>query len=145
MGTTDGGEIEVASAAVVAAIQKDAPLPGLGLYHVVDSGVVGGGHCQEGALQIPRLIGLGNVDNTADLEKPVSNAMQAALDQKADESKLQGVVLGQIPDGSLTADKFAPGVLSGGFILLNTSLPVDERQNNTLYGLILVDYTGGEE
>lgn len=87
-------------------------------------------------------VGLGNVDNTADLEKPVSNAMQAALDQKADESELQGVVLGQIPDGSLTPEKFAPGVLNGGFILMETSTPVEDRQQDTLYGLILANYGG---
>ena len=31
-------------------------------------------------------IGLGNVDNTSDLEKPISNAVQAALDRKADKT-----------------------------------------------------------
>ena len=87
-------------------------------------------------------VGLGNVDNTPDLEKPVSNAMQAALDQKADESELQGVVLGQIPDGSLTPEKFAPGVLNGGFILMEISTPVWNRQQDTLYGLILANYGG---
>jgi hypothetical protein len=29
-------------------------------------------------------VGLGDVDNTADIDKPISNAMQAALDDKAD-------------------------------------------------------------
>ena len=74
-------------------------------------------------------VGLGNVDNTADLEKPVSNAMQAALDQKADESELQGVVLGQIPDGSLTPEKFAPGVLNGTNLLINWYFadPINQR------------------
>lgn len=89
-------------------------------------------------------VGLGNVDNTADIDKPVSNAMAAALSQKADESELQGVVLGKIPDGSLTAEKFAPGVLNDGFILMETSIPTWERKQNTLYGLILANYGGGE-
>ena len=34
-------------------------------------------------------IGLGNVDNTADLDKPISTATQNALDLKADDSDLQ--------------------------------------------------------
>lgn len=87
-------------------------------------------------------VGLGNVDNTADIDKPVSNAMAAALSKKADKSELQGVVLGQIPDGSLTAEKFAPGVLNDGFILMETSIPTGSRQQNTLYGLILANYGG---
>lgn len=37
-------------------------------------------------------VGLDKVDNTADLEKPISTAMQAALDLKADESDLAGYV-----------------------------------------------------
>lgn len=37
-------------------------------------------------------VGLDKVDNTADLEKPVSTAMQAALNLKADESDLAGYV-----------------------------------------------------
>lgn len=32
------------------------------------------------------LVGLGNVDNTADADKPISTAMQAALDAKADSA-----------------------------------------------------------
>lgn len=35
-------------------------------------------------------VGLGNVDNTADLEKPVSAAMQAALSEKADKQNEYG-------------------------------------------------------
>lgn len=37
-------------------------------------------------------VGLDKVDNTSDLEKPVSTAMQAALNLKADESDLAGYV-----------------------------------------------------
>lgn len=37
-------------------------------------------------------VGLDKVDNTADMEKPVSTAMQAALNLKADESDLAGYV-----------------------------------------------------
>ncbi|GEM_PF-2271793 len=46
-------------------------------------------------------VGLGNCDNTADADKPVSAAQLAAI---------AGVVLGQIPDASLTMAKMAPSV-----------------------------------
>lgn len=52
-------------------------------------------------------VGLGNVDNTADADKPVSTAQQKALDKKADKSELNDVVLGEIPDGSLTEEKLS--------------------------------------
>ena len=32
-------------------------------------------------------VGLGNVDNTADIDKPISNAMESALLEKADKTK----------------------------------------------------------
>lgn len=54
-------------------------------------------------------IGLGNVDNTSDLDKPVSSAMQTALDAKVDNSKIgasQGVaeldVNSRVPVSRLT-------------------------------------------
>ena len=37
-------------------------------------------------------IGLGNVDNTSDLNKPISTATKAALDLKADKSSLSGYI-----------------------------------------------------
>lgn len=36
-------------------------------------------------------VGLGNVDNTADADKPISNATSAALNLKADKTQLQGL------------------------------------------------------
>lgn len=36
-------------------------------------------------------LGLENVDNTSDLEKPISNAMQDALDVKADKDEVEGL------------------------------------------------------
>ena len=38
-------------------------------------------------------IGLGNVDNTADLDKPISTAVQTALNQKANTSDLPNTYL----------------------------------------------------
>lgn len=63
----------------------------------------------------PDDIGLGNVDNTADSQKPVSVAQQEALDKKADKSELQGILLGQIPDHSITPEKMDPSFF--GYIM----------------------------
>lgn len=79
-------------------------------------------------------VGLGNVDNTSDANKPVSTAQQAALDTKADKTNVlektnttaftptadfhpstkkyvddttAGVILGQVPDGSITEAKLS--------------------------------------
>lgn len=67
-------------------------------------------------------VGLGNVDNTSDVDKPISTAQQEALNLKADKSELAGVVLGQIPNESLTAEKFEPGVLLQADILKSYNL-----------------------
>lgn len=51
-------------------------------------------------------VGLGFVDNTADADKPVSTAMQAALDLKANVADLTGILSG----GTITLDKAAVGL-----------------------------------
>jgi len=51
-------------------------------------------------------IGLGNVDNTSDLNKPVSTAQQAALDQKTNNSDTASI-LGPYVRGSGTTDQLA--------------------------------------
>ena len=45
-------------------------------------------------------VGLGNVDNTSDLDKPISTAVQQALDTKVDNSR----VLTDVPEGALFTD-----------------------------------------
>lgn len=79
-------------------------------------------------------VGLGNVDNTSDEDKPISTAQQAALDAKANKAdviqkdnvtpytptqpyhpatkdytdkSVAGAVMGQVPDGSITDKKLA--------------------------------------
>lgn len=49
-------------------------------------------------------VGLGNVDNTSDLNKPISTAAKNALDKKADLDGSGKILLSQIPDTGLTAD-----------------------------------------
>lgn len=45
-------------------------------------------------------VGLGNVDNTSDIDKPISTAQQAALDGKVDDSQ----VLTNVPAGAVFTD-----------------------------------------
>ena len=45
-----------------------------------------------------------------------------------------------------TINRAVQGLRSaGGFVEMVTPLPAEERSENRLYGLILADYTGGEE
>ena len=126
-------------------VDNNAKSTDAALAEKVDKTTKVNGHPLSGDVTVTKDdVGLGKVDNTADMDKPVSAAQAAALEQKADRSELQDVVLGEIPDGTLTADKFAPGELPGGYIQMESSIPVGERKKNTLYGLVLADYTGGE-
>lgn len=58
-------------------------------------------------------IGLGNVDNTSDMDKPVSTAQQAALDLKADDADLDalegriGIIEGKIPSAASSSNQLA--------------------------------------
>lgn len=68
-------------------------------------------------------VGLGNVDNTSDADKPVSTATQEALDTKVgdDDDRLSdertplddSVSTDKIADESVTAAKLAPSILGG--------------------------------
>ena len=52
--------------------------------HTTDAGVtIDGVLIKDGAIS-KSVVGLGNVDNTSDLNKPISTATQAALDLKSD-------------------------------------------------------------
>jgi hypothetical protein len=53
-------------------------------------------------------VGLGNVDNTSDLNKPISNATQAALNSKADSNNVVNSVNGQ--KGAVTVSRDSLGI-----------------------------------
>lgn len=62
-------------------------LPDGSQYHIIDttSGYATSAYVQQAVSSITKAtIGLGNVDNTADLDKPISTATQTALDGKPD-------------------------------------------------------------
>ena len=99
----------------------------------VGTGITVNGHALSENVTVTKGdIGLGNVDNTSDANKPVSTAQQAALDAKADKTNVlekdgttaftptadyhpatkkyvdetaSGVALGQLPDNSVTEAK----------------------------------------
>ena len=76
------------------------------------------------------MVGLGNVDNTADLSKPVSISQQAALDLKAPLSSPDFTGTVALPAGSTTA---APLRLTAGTNLTAASLGSVEFDGNNLY------------
>ena len=58
---------------------------------------------QNGNVQISKTdIGLGNVDNTADADKPISTATQAALDLKVDKVAGKGLSTNDYTDADQT-------------------------------------------
>lgn len=49
-------------------------------------------------------VGLGNVDDTSDIDKPVSNAQKDAIGLKADKTYVDGKVLTDVPEGAKFTD-----------------------------------------
>src|SRR5690606_33555 len=62
-------------------------------------------------------VGLGNVDNTSDLNKPISNAVQSALDDKADINHTHSA--SQINSGTLSINRIPTGTSSSTVALGN--------------------------
>ena len=109
-------------------------LPDL-LKRVPDTRMVNGHALDDDVAVTKGDVGLGNADNTSDVDKPVSTAQQAALDLKSDKTNvlekdnstdytptqnyhpatkkyvdetLSGAVLGQLPDNSIEEEKLSP-------------------------------------
>lgn len=109
-------------------------LPDL-LKRVPDTRMVNGHALDDDVAVTKGDVGLGNVDNTRDIDKPVSTAQKAALDLKSDKTNVlekdntaeytptqnyhpttkkyvdetfAGAVLGQIPDNSIEGEKLSP-------------------------------------
>jgi Major tropism determinant N-terminal domain len=78
------------------------------------------------------MVGLGNVDNTADLDKPVSNAVQTALDLKADlESP---VFTGEVETSDLT--------VTGNLIVQGTTTTVSASDLKLRDNMIYLNQAG---
>ena len=66
---------------------KPTTLAGYGITDAADAAPVQSVAGKTGDVTLTKVdVGLGNVDNTADLDKPISTATQTALDTKADAS-----------------------------------------------------------
>lgn len=83
-------------------------------------------------------IGLGNADNTSDLDKPISAAQQAALDGKADLDENGKVLVTQLPsyvDDVLEYDSFAlfPATGETGKIYLDKQTNLQYRWGGSSY------------
>lgn len=74
-------------------------------------------------------IGLANVDNTADLDKPISNATQSVLDEKADSGDLDAHTTDIENPHGVTAEQVGALPITGG-IMENTL---------TVCGIVLTD------
>ncbi len=81
-------------------------------------------------------VGLSNVDNTSDLNKPISNATQQALNKKADADKYLPLTGGELT-GNLTAPKYVKTGGTSQQILLADGTVATAISQDTL-NLILV-------
>lgn len=81
-------------------------------------------------------IDLGNVDNTSDLNKPISNATQLALNKKADANKYLPLTGGELT-GNLTAPKYVKADGTSQQVLLADGTTATTISQDTL-NLILV-------
>lgn len=81
-------------------------------------------------------IDLGNVDNTSDLNKPISNATQLALNKKADANKYLPLTGGELT-GNLTAPKYVKAGGTSQQVLLADGTTATTISQDTL-NLILV-------
>lgn len=79
---------------------------GNGTFTIIELGPVFSVAGKTGAVTLAKDdVGLGNVDNTSDANKPVSTAQQAALNAKADAARAVAAGTGLTGGGSLTADR----------------------------------------
>lgn len=79
-------------------------------------------------------VGLGNVDNTSDLSKPVSTATQSALDDKVDKVSVTDNLNSNSPDNPLSANQ---GLILKGFIdNINNILTSDDTNLDELQEIV---------
>lgn len=95
------------------------------------------------------MVGLGNVDNTSDLNKPVSTATQTALDLKADKSAptFTGTVTASsdlVVDGNLTVNGTTFNASSTSITIEDNLVQLaHQNSGNTVDLGIVVSYTDG--
>lgn len=93
-------------------------------------------------------VGLGNVDNTSDANKPVSTATQTALDAKANASQLKFILTGNAPGEVLLGDVVEGGIPMPDTIVLDrimVSVNVEPRGANLVVQAIKRTRSTGNE
>lgn len=97
---------------------------GNGTFTIVEIGAVVSVAGRTGAVTLGRAdVGLGNVDNTSDANKPVSAAQQNALNLKADVTAVATALLGKVDTTRQIAA--GTGLTGGGALDANRSLAAD--------------------
>ena len=83
-------------------------------------------------------VGLGNVDNTSDANKPISNATQAALNNKQAKITANGILKGDGNGGVAAATRGSDYIASGNIVkqtLVSTeTTPTENYAINWVYG-----------
>ena len=74
------------------------------------------------------------------LAQTAKDTADEAQDRVTETNVPNGLV--QLNEAGLIPEEFLPGI---GFVEMESSLPVGDRKQNTLYGLILADFGGGDE
>jgi hypothetical protein len=88
-------------------------------------------------------IGLGNVDNTSDLDKPISTATQTALDDKANEN-LDNLTATAIPDGiNLESISTNTSATTGFQVRTKTQTTSNSGSIRVISGDVTGDFTSG--
>lgn len=118
---------ELASNAVNAAIIADGSITETLLDSSLQtkinaSAAVSSVNTKTGAVMLDKTdIGLGNVDNTSDVNKPVSNAQQTALDTKLDKASGTQRVYIVNAAGTQTTAQYSPTAVAGTFVTRDAS------------------------
>ena len=83
-------------------------------------------------------VGLGNVDNTSDANKPISNAMQTALNNKQSKITANGILKGDGNGGVAAATRGSDYIASGNIVkqtlVATETTPTENYAINWVYG-----------
>ena len=90
-----------------------------------------------------RLVDTTNVDNTSDLDKPVSTAQQSALDLKADQSAVDAAIDAIIPSPTGSVTYYASSTIPTGWLRANGA-EVSRTTYADLYAVIGETYGAGD-
>ena len=87
------------------------------------------------------MVGLGNVDNTSDLNKPISTDTQSALDLKANATALdaKAAIAGQVFTGDIEAPNL---VVTGNLLVQGTTTSINTKDYTVRDNMIYLNQAG---